>query len=471
MSIINTIKGWFRGMFSGKAKEVFEVDSIVSSKIDTFVNRCVQIYKGTPDWLDAANGIKTINFAQTICEETARLATLAISIKVDGSSKAEWLQRILDRYYYNFRTWVEYGLAYGMLVLKPAGEEIEMLTSNRYIITDVSGDNVTGAVFIYTEQVGQKWYTRLEYHRFVGSDYLIDNKCFKGSAENDMNEAVGIELTPWADLAESMAVQGLTKPLFAVFRTPNANNIDLNASVGLPIFARAVEELKDLDVAYSRNSEEIEDSRRVVLMDSDRLFPFGAGMAEVMRVNPAKGNELRKNSMGLPKYVKMVDGNTDGSEFYHEINPTLQTSTRQEGINNLLSLIGFKCGFSNGYFVLDEKTGMVTATQVESDDRRTIQFIKDVRDKLQACLDGLIYALDVSATLYGIAPAGVYEVSYNFGDITYNYEEDKQTWWKYVQNNMVPAWVYFVKFEGMTEEEAKAMVAEAAPKESSLFPE
>ena len=33
----------------------------------------------------------------------------------------------------------------------------------------------------------------------------------------------------------------------------------------------------------------------------------------------------------------------------------------------------------------------------------------------------------------------------------------------------VPAWLYFVKFEGMTEEEAKAMVEEAQPKEPALF--
>ena len=35
----------------------------------------------------------------------------------------------------------------------------------------------------------------------------------------------------------------------------------------------------------------------------------------------------------------------------------------------------------------------------------------------------------------------------------------------------VPAWLYFVKFEGMTEEEAKAMVKEAEPKEPTLFGE
>ena len=45
--------------------------------------------------------------------------------------------------------------------------------------------------------------------------------------------------------------------------------------------------------------------------------------------------------------------------------------------------------------------------------------------------------------------------------MTYNYEEDKASWRAYVMQGWVPKWMYFVKFEGMSEEEAKAMTAEA----------
>lgn len=172
--------------------------------------------------------------------------------------------------------------------------------------------------------------------------------------------------------------------------------------------------------------------------------------------------------MGLPDMVKNVRG--DGTKmFYQEINPTLQTDTRITGINALLSQIGYKVGFSNGYFVFNEQTGIQTATGVEADQQRTIQFIKDVRDQLERCLDGLIYALDVFATLYSLAPAGRWEAVYDFGDITYNREEDRARWWGYVQSGKVPAWVYFAKFEGMTDEEAKAMTEEAQPKTTALF--
>ena len=67
---------------------------------------------------------------------------------------------------------------------------------------------------------------------------------------------------------------------------------------------------------------------------------------------------------------------------------------------------------------------------------------------------------------------GNYEVNFNFGDITYNYAEDKAAWRAYAMQGWVPKWLYFVKFEGMSEEEAKAVVAEAetaAVEKATLF--
>ena len=121
-------------------------------------------------------------------------------------------------------------------------------------------------------------------------------------------------------------------------------------------------------------------------------------------------------------------------------------------------------------------TGIQTATGVEASQQRTIQFIKDVRDKLEMTMDDLIYAIDKYADLYDLSPVGVYEVEYGFGDICYNYEEDKKTWWGYVQAGKVPAWMYFVKFENMSEDEAKAMqaeieAAEAEKQQGGLFGE
>lgn len=454
-------------MLFGRAKEEFHITPVVSGDAEQLVNACIRAYQGFPDWVDKDDHIKTINFAESVCSETARLATLGIKIQMDGSARAKWLQKQVDRIYNSLRTWTEFGCACGTVILKPNGENVDLYLPGSYIITDTSGGEITGAVFFDYEddEANNRYYTRLEYQRFENGQYVITNRCYMGASHGSTDKAVPIEKTPWVGLAEEAYVDWLEKPLFSPLRMPHANNKDMDNIISLPIFSNAMEELKDLDVAYSRNSKEVKDSKRTVLLDSDTMVASGTPIAKT-----GASFEARRRDLQLPDYVRNVTG--DGTKtFYQEINPTLNTEARLAGINALLSQIGYKIGFSNGYFVFNEKTNRATATEVESSDQRTIQFIKDVRDKLEDCLNGLIYAMDAFASLYGYAPDGDYEVVYDFGDITYNRDEDRARCYSWVVAGYFPFWRYLVKYEGYTEEEAKALEKEAQPKTPVLFGE
>lgn len=467
-------------IFKKQAEEDFNIQAAEFPEMESLINRCANIYRGAPEWLDDEDNIKTINFAKTVCSETARLTTLAIGIQIGGSARATWLQKQINKVYFQIRHWVEYGCAYGTVFIKPNGESLDVFTPADVMIVDYDNQEIKGIIFKDSYTVGRKYYTRLEYHRFVETTvdgvttypYYVSNRAYVSKSPQSIGNKIDLKQTKWADLmADTPPIlkangEKLDGPLFGVLRTPQANNVDISTPLGLPVFAEGIEELGDIDVAYSRNAGEIKDSQKIALLDDRLLMPSGT---PVSAMSP-RGMENRRNEMKLPHYVKNVFGQ-DEKEFYQEINPQLNTDARLAGINALLSQLSYKCGFSSGYFVFNEKTGMVTATQVEADDRRTIQFIKDVRDKLEDCLNGVIYALNVFADLYDLTPVGVYETTYDFGDITYNREEDRARWWQYVVQGKVPAWLFFVKFEGMTENEAKAMVEEAQPDEPKLFGE
>lgn len=467
-------------IFKKQAEEDFNIQTAEFPEMESLINRCANIYRGVPEWLDDEDNIKTINFAKTVCSETARLATLAIGIQIDGSARATWLQKQINKVYFQIRHWVEYGCAYGTVFIKPNGESLDIFTPADVMIVDYDNQEIKGIIFKDSYTAGRKYYTRLEYHRFVETTvdgvttypYYVSNRAYVSKSPQSIGDRIDLKQTKWADLmADTPPIlkangEKLDGPLYGMLRTPQANNVDISTPLGLPVFAEGIEELGDLDVAYSRNAGEIKDSQKIALLDDRLLMPSGT---PVSAMSP-RGMENRRNEMKLPHYVKNVFGQ-DEKEFYQEINPQLNTDARLAGINAILSQLSYKCGFSSGYFVFNEKTGMVTATQVEADDRRTIQFIKDVRDKLEDCLNGVIYALNVFADLYDLTPVGVYETTYDFGDITYNREEDRARWWQYVVQGKVPAWMYFVKFEGMTEEDAKAMVKEAQPDEPTLFGE
>lgn len=437
--------------FKSDAKRIFDVDILLSDTMDMAIRTWNQIYAGHPNWVDKDNHVKTINFAKSVSSETARLACLDLSIKVSGSARAVYLQSVIDNMFGKIREYVERGCVNGTIILKPNGDGIDCFDPQRFLPTEVDGNgNIRAGIFFDFYEQSKKYYKRLEYHRFADDGvYLISNRCFISESSTSLGTETDITKTPWKELMPDVGIENIEKPLFAVFKTPMANNIDIASPLGMSIFAEALEELKDLDIAYSRNAKEIYDSKRTVLAD-ERLFDGKAIMVdgEIVRVKPK-----------MPDYIRNVL--SEGQEnFYQEINPNLNTDTRIKGINNILSILAYKCGYSNGYFSFDSMTGIQTATGVEASQQRTIQFIKDVRDKLEITMDDLIYAIDKYADLYDLAPVGVYEVEYGFGDICYNYEEDKKTWWGYVTAGKVPAWMYFVKFENMSEDEAKAMQAE-----------
>ena len=471
MGIIATVKRWIGMIFKKQAEKDFRVKDTTSAQMMAKITECANIYRGMPYWIDAENRIKTINFAKAVCSETARLVTLGIKVQIDGGARGAWLQEQIDNAYFNLRHWVEYGCAYGTVIIKPNGGGLDMFIPLDFIVTEQDDNgNITGIVFKDGYTDNDKHYTRLEYHRFIETrtesgviyPYVISNRAYVSRSSESLGDPIPLAQTKWADLLEETAPilkgggERLDSPMYGVFRTPAANNIDLSSPLGMPIYAEAIEEMKDLDIAYSRNAGEIYDSEKIILADDRLMFDSG------------KNLNGRVADVKMPHYVKNVFGNSP-EEFYQEINPQLNTDTRLSGINALLSQIGYKCGFSNGYFVFNESSGIQTATGVEAEQQRTVQFIKDVRDKLESCLNNAIYALNVYADLYSLAPVGAYEVVYDFGDILYSHEADKQQWYAYAVQNRIPFWYYLMKFEGFTEEEARALVEEAQPKEEPGF--
>lgn len=433
--------------------KVFGVKLIESSDMNSAIMRWDSISTGRPPWIDPDDDIDTVNMAKHIADFRAKLTVLDIDIACSGSTRADYNQEIIKKLLQRLPDQVAEADRHGGMIIKWNGSTWDFVMNGSFGITakDDNG-NITGAIFAtQTTQRGDH-YTRLEYHRFEKDGlYYVSNRAFKnklGSADElDLGHEVPLTMVDdWADmLPDTPGIANLTRPLFGYYRVPGANVIDPSSPLGMSVFAGALHELKAIDIAISRKDSEVEDSKHVTFVGQ-----------QVIR------NAQNKN-LSLPRFVKglgmgMNDGDTSA---IHEHVPTMLTEARIKDINFNLSLAGVKCGFSEGVFVLDGQTGMITATQVEADDRDTIQTIKTDRDALKTALDDAIYGMDALVQLYGLAPLGPYELNFNFGDITYSYEEDKASWKSYAAQGWVPKWLYFVKFEGMSEEDARALTQEA----------
>lgn len=455
-------------MWKKEAQDKFGVETIESDVMKAALNDWVNIYQGKPDWTlpdDRGNvDIESFNFAKKLCNETARLTTLALGIKVEGSARADWINGFMESYIARMKNEeCEKACAFGYIVLKPNGEGIDYVMPWDFCPTHAMDGKVDGGIFFdHHHDPGDKWYyTRLEWQRFedVSEDVRIlriTNKTYRATGANGIGQECNIKETVWSNLQEDIAYENIEQPLFSIFKMPLSNNIDMSSPLGVSIFSNAQKELKSLDIAWTRLGDEIFDSQKITFLGDMLIDEPG----RPVRSRFAPGGAVDKTGKALPRHVRILPGSTTGDE-YHEVNPALQTADRLSGIDHFLNLVGVKCGYSTGQFVLNGRTGHVTATQVEADDRETIQYIKQIRDSFQTATDGLIYALDKYADIYNLAQVGVYEVNYDFGDITYNWEEDRSRHWQYVTLGKYPLWLYYVKFEGMSEEEAKAVAAEA----------
>ena len=132
--------------------------------------------------------------------------------------------------------------------------------------------------------------------------YYVSNRAYVSKSPQSIGDKIDLKQTKWADLmADTPPIlkangEKLDGALYGVLRTPQANNVDISTPLGLPIFAEAIEELKDLDIAYSRNAGEIFDSQKIVLADDRLLMPSGT---PVSAMSP-QGMENRRNEMNLP---------------------------------------------------------------------------------------------------------------------------------------------------------------------------
>lgn len=439
-------------------EKVFGVKLISSSEMNSALKNWDRISAGKPPWLNAEDEIESINMAKHISDTRAKLTTLDIGIAVSGSPRADYLQELADDLLKRLPDRIAEADRLGGLMIKWNGETWDYILPGNFGITaknDTDG-KITGAIFAAHMTQGSAHYTRLEYHRFEGSTaeggklYKVSNKAFKNKLSAKGEVSLGSEISlknvdAWAHIAPEVTIVNLEAPLFAYYRVPGANMVDSSSPLGMAVFANALVELKAVDIAMSRKNTEVEDSKHITF------------------VGQALVQNAQNRNITLPRFVKGLGMGLSDTETsaVHEHVPTMLTDQRIKDINFNLSLAGVKCGFSEGVFVLDGQRGVVTATQVEADDRDTIQTIKADRDALKDALEQAIYGANAFVTLYGLAPLGEYEVNFNFGDITYSYEEDKTSWKGYVMQGWVPKWLYFVKFEGMSEEEARALVMEA----------
>ena len=115
------------------------------------------------------------------------------------------------------------------------------------------------------------------------------------------------------------------------------------------------------------------------------------------------------------RLYRPVDLTAEG-DTYNQYAPQLRDSSYIQGLNTILMHIEDVTGLSRGTISEVNIAEARTATELKILKQRSYQANVEIQKAIQACLDDVIYVMDVLCDLYDITPKGEYEVSYEWDD-------------------------------------------------------
>ncbi len=452
--IITFIKGAINKMLntSDIAKD-FNIDISTSDEVMKLIELCSNIYNHKAPWLNEE--VKSLNVAKTICEKVAKAVTIEFKSQVEDDE----INNIYQRFLKNIRTNTEYTLAKGGMFFKPyyanGKIKISCIQGDKFIPVkfDSSGE-LLGAIFIDQIVKGNEVYTRLEYDELNDTTLTIKNKAYKGNKNNStLGSKINISAIPeWSEIQEETTIENVNRLIGGYFKIPIANPKDNTSTIGVPIFANAVEILEEIDKQFSRTLWEYEGSELALDVD-----------VTAFKKDKNGNYDLPKGKKRLFRMLDLGDEKT-----WNVFSPTIRDTALFNGLNEWLRQAESQCGLSFG--IISKSTEKEkTATEIKSSKQDYYVTVSDIQGALQNALEDLIYGIDVLMTLYKIPHKTNSNTSFDWDDSILVDSEKKQSQ-SLVERNagLIDDIEYFIQTRDYSEEEAIEYVnkmRERTPKE------
>ena len=426
-------------------------DIVISSKMENALPLWVAIYECGGPWCSEKKNIHSLCLGPAIAQEFSRLVTMESEITCTGSARADWLMQQARPFLDALPATVETACALGGCVFKPYVQGgrivVDVVQEDCFFPTtfDTSG-RMTGAIF--TEQIKRRnaIYTRLEHHEFRNGTETVQHRAFVSSTSTQLGREIPLtEVPEWADISPDAKIDNLARPLFAYFRVPTANRVDRHSPLGASVYALAVDTIRDADVQYGSLLWEYRGGELAIDVD-----------AAAIRQDP--DGTLRMEERDRRLYRHLLNGNPN---MWNAFAPALRDASYLNGLDAILRRIEFQCGLAYGT-ISNPQSVEKTAEEVRASKQRSYATVRLIQEALQDSIEALFYAMDVYATLYGLAPAGGYDLAFDWDDsIVNDPAERKAQFWQYVEAGRFPFDRYLVEFEGYSEKEAAQIAAQA----------
>lgn len=373
MGFLNFMKGWLHRLFPVKdIRTAMNIKLALSEEMLAKIEVWQRCYCGDAEWLNEY--VRSLRLEQSVVREFANIALNEMTAKVSNTALDAAFQSAIRDINMHFQS----GLATGAMVIKPIGtaDKVQYIAANAFIPVEYDArGRLLKVIFPEFKKIGERYYTRLEYHDLDPKQGLtITNKAYSSASGNTLGREIPLDyVEEWATLAPVIRYPTMQRPAFGYYRNPIKNNID-GSHCGISVFDAALDVIQKADLQFGRLDWEFESAERAVHVDEAALRPNGP----------------------LPKLNKRLyrglDLSTDGGELYKEYSPALRQDGFIAGLEEYKRMIEFNVGLAYGD-ISNPQSVEKTATEVKTAKARKYNTVTAIQNNLRDCLDDLVYAL------------------------------------------------------------------------------
>lgn len=381
MGVLNALKGLFKGKGGTSVDDFNITDSAVSPTMRSAASLWWDAFQGRLPFAQTHKNFKPLPTAYISTAYLAQLVTGEIKFEVADEELNKHVQKNLLP---NLDRIVQQTLVGGYTVIKPyfvqSGEMFFDSGTSRDFLPLALDENghITEGVFFERIRYRGKIYERREHHTFQNGVHTVRNTAYIYGTKRTVELS---EIPKWAMLLPEGRIPS-DIPMIVTFRTPYANNIDLDSELPISIFANSLGTLHEIDEAHSEYCAEFRKMSAKVFADST-----------VLRGNDGIPDDYFVNVSG--------DGTSTMEQQIMAYAPQIRETEHSAKINKELRFYETQIGVSSGTFSFDAAKGLVTATQVLSEDRTTYNTVCQIQRQLRPVLQSLSQIVVTLARFYG----------------------------------------------------------------------
>lgn len=317
-----------------------QIDYALSGEFARRIELWSNMYKDKAPWLSPT--VQSLCLPASVAGEVARLTTLELQSHISGSSRATYLDKFYQRVCEQLRIQTEYAFAKGGMIFKPyptaKGIAIQYIQADSFFPLEYDSEQITRCAFLDQFRKGQEIYSRIELHHIDGEEMSIRNRVFVSRTDGVLGTEVPIQsVSKWAQLAEEIRFEGVDKLPFGYFKVPLGNNKNSDSPLGVSVFSRADDLIREADERYSQINWEYKGKEAAVHIAQSLLkyraetdsWEYPAGMQRLYRT-------VEYNSGAIDK------------PFMETYSPPIRDESFFNGLNNQLRKIEFNCNLAYG---------------------------------------------------------------------------------------------------------------------------